>query len=569
MLRQLRIENLVLARDVLLDFAPGLNLITGETGAGKSLITGALALACGARGEAALVRQGTRRAVVEALFDLSRRPDLVEKLHRSGYSASGDEMLIRREIGSDGRSKALLGGSPVTVALLREITGDLVEVHGQHEPQALFQPETQRDLLDRAGDHDRLLTDVRRTAALVRELDARLSDLRERARARESRIEILQFRLAEFDRVRPEAGDEERLRVERERLRHAEEIGTAIQAAIEAIYEGDEAAHDRIHAAARRIRAQGSRDEEFIELAERLDDVRAQIAEITGDLRAQAEALAPDPARLEQVEERLHALERLRRRFDGAPTEDIIASAEAMRRELEELSGQDEEAAVLAADLDSQLEAYARAADKLHQARVRSAERLARSVGELLAGLAMEKARVRIEVEYEPPRPGQASEALPAGRDKVEFLLQANPGEPARPLRKVASGGELSRVMLALDIALEGRLARRTLLFDEVDQGLGGEAADRLASFLQRVAESHQVISITHLPQVAACAARHIHVSKKVRAGRTVAVVRSLEDEEDRVEELARMIGGKMVTDTARRHAEAMLASATSFKETP
>ncbi|HHN75604.1 MAG TPA: DNA repair protein RecN, partial [Acidobacteria bacterium] len=266
MLRQLRIANLVLARDVLLDFAPGLNLITGETGAGKSLITGALALACGARAESSFVRQGANRAVVEALFDLSRRPDLVERLHRAGYSAAGEEVLIRREIGSDGRSKAVLAGSPATMALLREITGELVEVHGQHEPQALFQPEVQRDLLDRAGEHGALLREVRRVAALVREVDARLADLRERARARGSRIEILQYRLAEFDQVRPEPGDEERLRGIRERLRHAEEIGHGIEAAIEAIYEGDDAAHDRIHGAARRIRTLGGHDEVFVEL---------------------------------------------------------------------------------------------------------------------------------------------------------------------------------------------------------------------------------------------------------------------------------------------------------------
>lgn len=559
MLRQLRIDNLVLARDVLLEFSEGLNLITGETGAGKSLISGALALACGARGEASLVRQGTKRALVEAIFDLGRRDDVIERLSRGGYDAPGGELLIRRELGSDGRSKAFVGGASATIALLREITGDLVEIHGQHEPQTLLQPEYQRMLLDQAGGHEELVSEVRRCAAALRETSARLRDLGERAKARASRLEILNYRLAEFEQIRPLPGEDDELRRERERLRHAEEIGGAIQGAVELLYEGEDAALDKIHGAARRIRAQAGHGELFEELADRLDDLRSQVGELAADLRSEGENLASDPNRLAEIEDRLHDLERLRRRFDGVPLADVIASAEVMRREIDELTAQDDAEQELNTQSERQWGAYQEVANRLYEARLDAAERLAIQVESLLSELAMAKAHLEVSVSRPEIADLGPRDAAPEGLERVELMLQANPGEPARPLRKVASGGELSRVMLALDIALEGKLPRRTLLFDEVDQGLGGEAADRLGDFLLRVAANHQVISITHLPQVAARAHKHIYVAKKVRSGRTVAVVKVLEDKDDRVEELARMIGGSMVTETARRHAEAMV----------
>lgn len=559
MLRQLRIENLVLARDVLLEFSEGLNLITGETGAGKSLISGALALACGARGEASLVRQGTKRALVEAIFDLGSREDVIERLTRGGYEAPGGELLIRRELGSDGRSRAFVGGSSATISVLREITGDLVELHGQHEPQTLLQPEYQRMLLDQAGGHGALVSDVRRAAAALREISARLRDLGERSKARASRLEILGYRLAEFDQVRPLPSEDDELRQERERLRHAEEIGGAIQGAVELLYEGEDAALDKIHGAARRMRAQAAHGEGFAELADRLDDLRAQVGELAGDLRSEGEGLASDPDRLAEIEDRLHDLERLRRRFDGVPLADVIASADVMRREIDDLTARDGVEQELNAELERQWKGYQKAANRLYLARLGAGEELARRVEGLLSELAMEKAHLEVSVSRPEIQDLGPKDAAPEGLERVEVMLQANPGEPARPLRKVASGGEISRVMLALDIALEGKLPRRTLLFDEVDQGLGGEAADRLGDFLLRVAANHQVISITHLPQVAARAHKHIYVTKKVRSGRTVAVVRVLEEKDDRIEELARMIGGSMVTETARRHAEAMV----------
>jgi DNA repair protein RecN (Recombination protein N) len=562
MLRQVRIENLVLARELLLEFDPGLNLITGETGAGKSLIVGAIALALGGRGEATMVRQGEDRAVVETLFDVKERPDLQQRLTRAGYDVKGNEVLVRREVGADGRSRGFLNGASVTIALLKDLLAGLVEMHGQHEPQTLFQTELHRAILDRFGRHEELLAEVRRESTAIRDIDQRLSELADRAAQRRARIELVTFRLAEFDAVRPLVGEEQKLRAERERLRHAEALGEALRAAFELLYEGEGAAVDRVHAAARRLRPQGTVDPVYTDLADRLDDVRSQIDDVAADIRGQLDEASADPARLEQLEERLVALERLRRRFEGASLEDIVSDAAAMRRELGELVGQDDSAEQLAREREARVAAYAAAAGRLTAARREAADRLAASTGRMMRELMMPSAKLEVEFQSGRIEELAGSPAGAEGAEQVEFLLAANPGEPARPLRKVASGGELSRVMLALDLSLERGLPRRTLLFDEVDQGIGGEAADVLAEFLAKVAQRHQVICITHLPSIAARAERHVSVTKKLKAGRTHVVVKVLDDDDDRVEEVARMLGGTMVTDTARRHAEAMIKAA-------
>lgn len=559
MLRLLRIENLVLARDVQLEFGPGLNLITGETGAGKSLIGGAIGLALAGRGEAALVRQGEDRALVEAMFDISSRPDLQHRLSRAGYETPGGELLIRRELAADGRSKVLVNGQSITIAMLKELTAGLLEMHGQNEPHTLLSPETHRALLDRFGGTDNLLNDLRRVHTALRETLGRLNELAERAVQRGARVELLHFRLAEIDAIRPQPGEEEKLRIERDRLRHAEAIAESLQGSLDAVYEGEGAALEKVHAATRRLRAQASHDPQIGELADRLDDVRTALQDVAAEIRDHLDAMNSEPTALIELEERLVALERLRRRFEGAELNQIVAGVEALRRELTELEGQSGSEAELILQRDRLLSEYRAVSGHLTAARRDAAEKFGKTVSGLLAQLAMNQARLDVAVSPADVDTVAVTASGADGADLVEFLLAANPGEPARPLRKVASGGELSRVMLALDIALEGGLARRTLLFDEIDQGLGGNAADKLGEFLVRVALHHQVICITHLPQVAVRAETHLHVSKKLKAGRTVVVVKPLDDEDDRVEEVARMIGGSYVTETARRHAEAML----------
>jgi DNA repair protein RecN (Recombination protein N) len=564
MLRQLRIENLGLARDVLLEFDDGLNLVTGETGAGKSLVVGALGLVTGGRGESSWVRHGAERATIEAIFDVSERSDVQERLSRAGYAVEDGELLVRREIGADGRSRAFLAGASVTLSLLRDLTAGLIEAHGQHEPQVLFQTDQQRSLIDRFGGHEEVLEQVRAAWARVKDLEARRRELGERARQREGRMDTLRYRLGELEAVDPQRGEVERLREERDRLRHAEEIGDALHQSVQMLYEAEGSALEQIHAASRRLQAQQALGATFGELAERLDEVRAELSDVALELRTESESLAPDPARLAAVEERLSVLERLSRRFDGDPVDAILQQAESMRTELEQLEGETSSEEEIASRLAREVTRYLDLARTLHDARVRAGHRLAESVEGLLAQLAMKEATVSVEIELGVPEVPAPEHVQAAGLDRVELMLQANPGEPARPLRRIASGGELSRVMLALDIALEGALPRRTLLFDEVDQGLGGDVADQLGELLARVARRHQVLNVTHLPQVAARADRHFHVAKKVKSGRTEAAVRALDSEWDRIDELARMLGGTVAGGTAHRHAEQLLRDAQS-----
>ncbi len=559
MLVRLRINNFVLARDVTLELAPGLNLITGETGAGKSLIVGALALIAGARAEQGMVRQGTDRARVEALFDLRGRPDLSALVTRHGYDIEDSELLVRRELTPDGRSKAFVGSGTATVAALRTLSAELIELHGQHEPQVLLQPDYHRELLDRSCGSSEARVAVRRSANRLKEFATKIAELQAHALAREGRLELLRFRLTEFGEVAPQPGEEQALREERDRLRHAEDIGEALRSALELIYEGEGAALDRIHAASRKLLAQGQRSPAYEDLGERLDELRIEIGDIATELRTESDDLVPNPTRLGEIEDRLHALERLRRRFEDAPLEDIIADAAEMQREADELASQGSSEEALRQDAARELKQYIESAEQLSAARAAAASRLQEQVAGSLADLAMPKARLEVALSPHGLEEIGPDDARPEGLEDIEFLLQANPGEPARPLRKVASGGELSRLMLALDMALEGGLPRRTLLFDEVDQGLGGEAAERLGVFLSRLARHHQVICITHLPQVAARAEQHITVSKKVRSGRTVAVVKTLDERLDRVAELARMLGGQRASDGAYRHAEEMI----------
>jgi DNA repair protein RecN (Recombination protein N) len=559
MLRLLRIENLVLARDVELEFGAGLNLITGETGAGKSLIGGAIGLALAARAETGMVRQGEDRAVVEALFELGDRDEAIQRVRRQGLTIEAGELLIRRELSVDGRSKATANGATVTIAMLRELTSGLVEVHGQSESQSLLQPDFQRTMIDRFESLDELLVELRKLHTALRENQSRMQDLLERQSTRAAREESIRFRLSEIEQLKPQLGEEAQLRAERERLRHAASISESLQAALEGLYEADGSAIERIHAAARRVRSQGAHDEELLELADRIDEQRAALQECAQDLRERLEQLGGDPAQLGSIEDRLAALDRLRRRFDGAPLDEIVSNAIVLERELEELQAQTDASETLAQERAQLREQYRQLAERLSQRRKAASMRLAEQVSRLLADLAMKHARVEVHFDLLDLDQAITSAAGAEGLDQLELLLAANPGEPARPLRKVASGGELSRVMLALDIALEAGMGRRTLLFDEVDQGLGGEAADRLGEMLTRVARHHQVICITHLPQVAARADVHVHVSKKLKAGRTVAVVKTLEDTEDRVEELARMLSGSIVSETARRHAESLI----------
>jgi len=562
-LKTLRIRDVAIIEDVTVEFGPGLNVLTGETGAGKSIVVDALGLASGDRAESALVRAGAERAIVEAVFELPDSPGLRELLDARGIDAGGDELIVRREVAASGGGRVLLNGSPATVAVLREIGGVLVELHGQHEHQSLLLTERHQEALDRfAGNADRLGEVTEAFDAVAAATDA-LEALERALAEREARSEALRTIVREIDAVRPVPGEGDMLATERLVLRNQGKVAELLAGALASLHEGEVTAGSLATLAARRVGELAAIDAALGDLAARIESARLELDDAGAALRDYQDRLRFEPGRLEAVESRLAALERLRLRY-GADEEEILraraTAAEGLRR-LADAGALDAARAELRAAEDR----YVRVASVLGKARREAAKRLAKELGEPIRELGL--GRASVEVAFSPARGkalGGEKDGLPLNRrgaERVELLFAGNPGEPARPLAKVASGGELSRLMLALHGVVEGAGEDRVLVFDEVDAGIGGSTADAVGSHLARIARTQQSLCVTHQPQVAAHGDRHYHVQKKVVRGRTVVAV-DLLDAEGRVVELARMLGGKEATDASKRNAKDLLAGA-------
>lgn len=524
MLTELSIRNLGVIESLDLVFGPGMTALTGETGAGKTMVVEAIELLLGGRAEAVLVRPGAAEARVDGRF-----------------VAGDDEVVLSRVVPPNGRSRAYVNGTMAPVGGLAEAGGGLVDLHGQHSHQSLLHTAAQRAALDSFAGID--LTPLADARDRVRAIDAALAALGgdERARARE--IDLLRFQVAELEAARLADPDEdERLSQEEDRLADATAHREAGAAAYEALA-GDGGASDALGAALSALAHRAP----LAEHHQRLHALAAEAAELARDVRAAAEALEDDPERLAAVRERRQLLSDLRRKY-GETMADVLAYfAEASDR-LAELEGHDERAAALDAERAAAVEAVAREEAKVRAARTGAAPRLAAAIEERLHELAMPRARFEVEVDEDGPG------------DRVTFLLGANPGEPALPLAKAASGGELARTMLAARLVLTG--APATLVFDEVDAGIGGEAAVAVGRSLAALAaKGSQVLVVTHLPQVAAFADQQVAVWKDERDGRTIASAKPLDDAE-RVVELSRMLSGQPESAAARGHAEELLAAA-------
>ncbi|HEX6852416.1 MAG TPA: DNA repair protein RecN [Candidatus Polarisedimenticolaceae bacterium] len=552
MLRTLRIRNVAVVEELTVEFGAGLNVLTGETGAGKSILVDALGLAAGERSSASLVRSGSDRAIVEAVFEPPFPSPLEALLDARGVERGEDGLVVKREVASSGGGRVFVNGSPTTVAVLREIGGLLVELHGQHEHQSLLAGDRQLDLLDaRAGaaeaaDRVAAAWDERR-----RKREA-LEHLRDAARDREARIATLREVVREIDALDPRPGERERLDRERRVLQHAERVARLLEEATDALHEGEPSAAALAASAARRVAELAEIDPGLAELARRVETARLELQDAGATLGAWRDRADFDPARLEGIATRLAALDRLLLRY-GPDEEAALATreaAEAERAQLEDVDRSIEQAERAAEEAEA---AYAAAAKALSERRRAAAAVLSREVETQLGALALVKARFAVALREGPPGP--------RGAERAEFLLAANPGEPSRPLAQTASGGELSRVMLALHLVLEGAGSGRVLVFDEVDAGVGGAVAAAVGARLGTLAGRHQVLCVTHLPQVAAHASRHYHVRKRVAEGRTSTDICAL-DGAARVEELARMLGGRELTEGARRNAEELLVEA-------
>jgi DNA repair protein RecN (Recombination protein N) len=556
MLHELRVENLLLIERAELRLGAGLNVLTGETGAGKTMLAHALDLLLGGRARSGIVRPGAEEAYVEGVFALDER---LRALLGERLPAGADELVLARRVWADGRTRAYLGGRAATVADLREVGGELLAFYGQHEHRRLMLASAQLEVLDGfCGPEQR----ARRAAAAaahaeVRACLRRAEELGALDGARERELDLLEFELREIEEVDPSEAEQAELTAERERLRHQEALHGAAVAGAEAIApeSGEGGAGGLLAAAIRQFDAVAGVDPQLDALAERLRALAIESDDLAVELHRYLDgADESGPGRLEQVEQRLEALARLERKHGGTVAA-VLAHAETCRARRDELLGAEAALRETAAALAAARERLAGIAAGLHDARAAAAPALAEAVRARLAELAMPDARFEVSIA---PR----EEPGPAGADAVELLIAANPGVPAGPLREVASGGELSRVMLALlGVANADPEAARLLVFDEVDAGIGGHTANAVGAQLHALAADRQVLCITHLPQVAAHADRHFRIAKD--GGGTTAITTVAQLHGDAVvAELVRMLGADESDRAARRHARELLKAA-------
>ncbi len=560
MLLQLTVLNLVLIERVTLEPGPGFNVLTGETGAGKSMLVDALSLVLGGRARPDMVRAGAREAEVEALFEVADGSRVAAKLEAAGVPCAG-ELVVRRVVQSEGRSRAFLNGRLGTAAQLAELAPDLCDIASQHESVSLTDPATHLEYLDAFG---KLGAERVALGARVEALAATQHELAEASaaeRGRSDRQDYLAFQLKELEEIDPRPGEETELENERGRLRHAERLAEVTRRSAERLYEGESAICDELGRLASEVEGAASLDGSLAPLGLAIETARAELADAARGLARYAEGVEASPERLTEVEERLFRLRKLLRKHgEGA---DLAAVRDALMRELEGLDSMHERLAALEAERDRLHAEVAEAARALSRRRRAAADELADAIGRELGQLGMGRARVVVEVE---PTTASAGDAMTldgaritrTGIDRVEFLIAPNRGEDPRPLRRIASGGELSRSLLALKRVLAEKGPAGLYVFDEVDAGVGGAVAEVIGRAIADVARHRQVLCITHLPQIAALADTHFVVDKAEARGRTTTSVRRLGAPE-RVDEVARMIGGVKVGEAARRAAAEML----------
>jgi DNA repair protein RecN (Recombination protein N) len=581
-LEEMRIRDLGVIDDAVVELSSGFTAVTGETGAGKTMVVTSLGLLLGGRADAGLVRAGAAAAVVEGRVAVPPGAPAARRAEEAGAALDDGALLVSRTVSAEGRSRAHVGGRAVPAGLLAELGEELVAVHGQTDQQGLLRPGRQREALDRyAGESVAVpLAAYREAYQRLRAVTATLAELTARARERAQEADLLRFGLDEVAAAEPRAGEDAELAAEAERLGHAEALAAAAATAHGALA-GDPADPEGVDAATlvagahRALDAVRAHDPALAQLAERLGEIGILLSDVAGELAGYADGLDADPLRLAAVEERRAVLAHLVRKYaepgegDGEGCAAVLAWAERGAARLAELDGDDDRIGELTAEHAALLGRVGELARTVSEARREAAKRFADAVTAELTQLAMAHARIVVEVRQTDAAGGEDGVELdgrtvtfgPHGADEVELLLAPHPGAPPRPIAKGASGGELSRVMLAVEVVFAGAAPVPTYLFDEVDAGVGGKAAVEVGRRLARLADSAQVVVVTHLPQVAAFADRHLVVEKTSDGSVTRSGVRSVHGE-GRVRELSRMLAGQEDSELARAHAEELLATA-------
>ena len=557
MLVELRAENYAVIDHAIATFGPGLNLLTGETGAGKSILVDALALLMGGKASAEVVRHGAEKAVVSCVFESTSGAEAT--LEENGIDAEGAEIILRREILSTGKGRVFVNNQPATVAVLRQLAPELALVHAQSETLSSFDEAQQRILLDRFG--NLAAEPVAEANAKWREAQTKLDDLLQGEQDRLRMVDLWSYQHKEIEAAHLETGEDEKLETEKRVLANAEKLYTAAMSAYDQLYEGNASAEGALRTAIRNVEELARYDAQFAELAQQLVAARATIGDAGATLRDYAEGINASPERLVEIEDRLAQLDRLKRKY-GQSVAEVISFGEDVARKLAEVEDRDEILKELRSAVAKASTAYGEAATALTSDRKAAATKLAKLAETQINSLAM-KVRFQIEVTSS----AQESAWTAHGWDTVEYRIATNPGEPLKPLHEIASGGEMSRVMLALKVAVEENASKskksnptpRTLVFDEIDIGIGGRAAEAVGQKLKALARGQQVLCVTHLPQIAAFAGQHLVVEKREDHGRTKTQIRVLDDRA-RTHEVARMLSGAKVTDTSLQHAAQMIA---------
>lgn len=567
MLRELAVRNFAVIDQVRVPFGPGLNILSGETGAGKSILVDALTLLLGGRAQTDLIRTGADSATVSAAFDLGPESPGALTLTALGYPLGSEEgLILRREISRSGRGRAHLNDAPATVALLEDLGEALVEIHGQHEAQSLLRPSRHLDLLDGyAGlkvPRDQVRSGYEEWLTLARGLD----ELRRRERERLEREDLLRFQMQEIEAAALKPGEEEELQQERRRLQFAEKLLHGTSRALGALYTDAGAASSQGAEALRALRDLTRVDQALGPVVETLEAALVQLDDVALQIRAYRDRVEADPGRLEVLEQRLEELSRLKKKYGGSAA-DVLAYRQAIEKEAEELGRIEERTRELEEKIEGIRHDLEGRALELSRGREQAARKLEDLVAKELKDLGMAKTRFAVHLLREGgdgpgPRIGKDGWRLgPRGIDRGEFFISPNPGEEPRPLARIASGGEFSRIMLALKTVVALTDAVPVLIFDEVDAGVGGRTGGVIGKKLKHIARARQVICITHLPQIACYADQHLRVEKSVRGGTTQVRVGALEGEA-RVQEIARMLGGEKLTEISVTHARELLRQA-------
>ena len=554
MLLELRVENYAVIDSLAVEFAPGLNLLTGETGAGKSILIDALSLLLGDKASTEMIRHGAEKAVVNGVFEVEEKL-LRRVLEENGIEPEGAQIIVKREIAAGGKGRVFVNNQPATVALLRALAPALASIHAQNETILAFDAAARLALLDTYAGHD--LSDLAAKHEAWSAVRDRLAGFERDEQDRLRMADLWIFQKKEIEAAKLHPGEDQKLETEKRVLANAEKLYGAATAAYQALYEDDASALTNISAARKHLEELARFDTKFLEALASLESARAAIEDVSATARDYADGIDASPERLAEVEDRLALLDRLKRKY-GSTVDEVIAYGEDVARKLNELENREEMLRELKKQVAAAAAAYLAVAQAASKKRYSAARELQKLVETEINQLAM-KAQFRIEVSGA----DEPANWTAAGFDNVAYMISPNPGEPLKPVEQIASGGELSRVMLALKATIEvGKKsksgAQRTLVFDEIDTGIGGRAAEAVGKKLKSLARANQVLCITHLPQIASFADHHYLIEKREAAGRTRTLVRALSAEE-RTEEIARMLSGAKLTETSRQHAEQLL----------